>query len=471
MASAEIAYFSGVELLASYRRKTLSPVEVVRAVLDGIYRNNGIVNAYCHINADGALRCARESEARWMTNAPKGLVDGIPVGVKDNILVAGMPARFGSRLTSAQPAAHDAPAVARLRENGAIVIGKTTMPEFGWKPVTDSPLTGVTRNPWDTRKTPGGSSGGAAAAVMLGMGPFQIGTDGGGSIRIPAAFSGCYGIKPTRPRVPVWPVSPLGTLGHVGPLTRSVADAALALSIIAAADPRDVYGWLSPASDFRLALDDGVRGLRIAYSPRLSYATRIDPEVETAVRSAVHVFEELGAHVEETDPELGGDPIATWATLWWASAAAILQTYGERARAEADPDLVARAARGLKTSAVEYINAQLKRAEISATLAGFLDRYDLLLTPTVPLPAFEAGYTAPPCGSWGREWTDWTPFSYPFNLTQQPAASTPCGMTKDGLPIGLQIVAAIGKDDLVLRASRAFEAVKPNATLRAPRTH
>ena len=460
-----------MELLASYRQKILSPVEVVRAVLDRIERNNGIVNAYCHVDAEGALNSASEFEARWTAGVPRGLADGVPVGVKDNILVAGMPARYGSRLTSAEPAAHDAPVVARLRENGAVLIGKTAMPEFGWKPVTDSPLTGVTRNPWDTRKTPGGSSGGAAAAVVLGMGPIQIGTDGGGSIRIPAAFSGCYGIKPTRPRVPVWPVSPLGTLGHVGPLTQSVADAALALSIIAASDPRDVYSWLSSAPDFRVGLDDGVHGLRIAYSPRLSYAKRIDPEVERAVESAVQVFEKLGARIEEADPNIGGDPVVTWATLWWASAAAILQTYGERGRALADPDLVAGAARGLKTSAVEYINAQLKRAEISAAFAGFFDRYDLLLTPTVPLPAFEAGYPAPPSGNWGKEWTEWTPFSYPFNLTQQPAASIPCGMTRDGLPIGLQIIGAIGADALVLRASQAFEAANPRRPLLEPRTH
>ena len=471
MASAEIAYLSCVELLASYRRKTLSPVEVVGSVLDRIKRNNGIVNAYCHIDAESALTAARESEARWMAGTPRGLVDGIPIGIKDNILAAGMPARFGSRLTSAEPAAHDAPAVARLREHGAIIIGKTAMPEFGWKPVTDSPLTGVTRNPWDTRKTPGGSSGGAAAAVILGMGHIQIGTDGGGSIRIPAAFSGCYGIKPTRPRVPVWPVSPLGTLGHIGILTRSVADAALALSIIAATDPRDVYSWTSPPPDFRFGLNASVRGLRIAYSPGLGYAKRIDPEVEAAVRSAVGIFGELGAHVEEADPDLGGDPVATWATLWWASAATILQTYGERVQSEADPDLVVRAARGLKTSAIAYINAQLKRAQISAIFARFLERYDLLLTPTVPLAAFEVGYSVPPSGSWGKEWTDWTPFSYPFNLTQQPAASIPCGMTHDRLPIGLQIVGAIGADALVLRASKAFEAVKPRATLREPRTH
>jgi len=214
---------------------------MLRAVLDQVDRHNGIVNAYCWLDREGALRSARDSEARWRAGAPQGLIDGVPVGIKDNILVAGMPARFGSKLTSDAPATHDAPAVARLREQGAIVVGKTTMPEFGWKGVTDSPLTGVTRNPWDTRKTPGGSSGGAVAAVVLGMGNLHLGTDGGGSIRIPAAFTGCYGLKPTRARVPAWPASPLGTLAHVGPLTRSVADAALAVTIMAAPDARDVY--------------------------------------------------------------------------------------------------------------------------------------------------------------------------------------------------------------------------------------
>lgn len=470
MTSGEIACLSGVELLSNYRRKTLSPVEAIEAVLDQINRNNGIVNAYCHIDAEGALAAARQSEARWMAASPRGLVDGIPIGIKDNILAAGMPARFGSKLTSAEPAEYDAPAVARLREHGAILIGKTAMPEFGWKAVTDSPLTGVTRNPWDTRKTPGGSSGGAAAAVVLGMGPIQIGTDGGGSIRISAAFTGCYGIKPTRPRVPVWPVSALGTLGHVGPLTRSAADAALALTIIAATDPRDVYSWPSPPPDFRPGLGNGVRGLRIAYSSGLGYAKRIDPEVKAAVSSAVRIFEDLGAHVEEADPDVGGDPVATWATLWWASAATTLQAYGDRVQSEAEPDLILRAARGLETTAVAYVDAQLERAEISAAFAGFFEKCDLLLTPTVPLPAFDAGYPVPPSGSWGKEWTDWTPFSYPFNLTQQPAASIPCGMTGDGLPIGLQIIGAMGADALVLRASHAFEAAKPLPTLRQPRT-
>jgi aspartyl-tRNA(Asn)/glutamyl-tRNA(Gln) amidotransferase subunit A len=457
------------DLLACYRRKELSPVEAIGAALDRIERYNSIVNAYCHVDAEGALRLARESEARWMAGAPKGALDGVPTGVKDNILVAGMPARFGSTLTSTASSRHDAPAVARLREQGAIVLGKTAMPEFGWKAVGDSPLTGVTRNPWDTRKTPGGSSAGAVAATILGMGAIHLGTDGGGSIRIPAAFTGCYGIKPTRARVPVWPASPLGTLAHHGPITRSVADAALALSIISAPDLRDVHGWISPACDFHTSLDDGVRGVRIAYSPRLGYAKRVDPEVEMAVKAAARLFEDFGARVEEADPDIGGDPIAAWDTLWWSSAASILRAYGERVGGDVDPGLVAGAAHGRNISAVDFIAAQIKRAEVSNALARFFERYDLLMTPAVPLPAFETDHNVPPAGDWGAHWTDWAPFSYPFNLTQQPAASVPCGMTQEGLPIGLQIVGAIGADDLVLRASRAFEAARPFLALAEPR--
>jgi aspartyl-tRNA(Asn)/glutamyl-tRNA(Gln) amidotransferase subunit A len=461
---------SVAELLARYRRKDLSPVEMVDAVLDQVDRHNGVVNAYCWLDREGARRSARDAEARWMAGAPRGLIDGVPVGIKDNILVAGMPARFGSRLTSDELSTHDAPAVARLREQGAILIGKTTMPEFGWKAVTDSPLTGVTRNPWDTRKTPGGSSGGAVAAVVLGMGNIHLGTDGGGSIRIPAAFGGSYGIKPTRARVPAWPASPLGTLAHTGCLTRSVADAALALTIMAAPDRRDVYAWTSPAPDFLTGLDDGVAGMRVAYSPRLGYAERVEGEIETAVAAAVRVFEELGAHVDAADPDLDGDPIAAWNTLWWPAFAMLLQSYGERVRDVADPGLVAAAARGLETTAMDHIRAQLKRAELHAVFARFFQRYDLLLTPTMPLPAFEAGHLMPPAGEWGEAWTNWSPFTCPFNLTQQPAASIPCGMTRDGLPIGLQIVGAIGADALVLRASRAFEAARPFYALKDPCT-
>jgi aspartyl-tRNA(Asn)/glutamyl-tRNA(Gln) amidotransferase subunit A len=462
------ALLSATELVALYREKKLSPVEVTKATLARIERLNPIVNAYCHLDAEGALATAKESEARWTAGRPKGLVDGVPVGVKDNILVAGMPARFGSRLTPDAPHKIDAPAVARLKEQGAVILGKTAMPEYGWKATSDSPLTGLTRNPWDTRMTTGGSSAGAVAACVLGMGALHLGTDGGGSIRIPAAFTGCFGLKPTRARVPAFPTSPLGTLAHHGPLTRTVADTALAMTVISAPDARDVYGWISPAPDFTDGLDGGVRGLRIAYSPKLGFAARVHPEVASAVAAAARTFQDLGATVEEADPGIS-DPVDAWNTLWWSSMAYQLAPFADRTRKLGDPGLVDGAARGAAIPATELLRAQVLRAELHNTFVAFHQRYDLLLTPALPLPAFEVGDLVPRSGEWGTAWTDWAPFSYPFNLTQQPAATVPCGLTGAGLPVALQIVGPTGADALVLRASRAFEAARPFAKLDAPR--
>jgi aspartyl-tRNA(Asn)/glutamyl-tRNA(Gln) amidotransferase subunit A len=462
------ALLSATELVALYRARKLSPVEVTKATLARIERFNPVVNAFLHLDADRALATAKESEARWAKGAPKGLVDGVPVGVKDNILVEGMPARFGSRLTPDAPYKYDAPAVARLKEQGAVILGKTAMPEYGWKATSDSPLTGLTRNPWDTRMTTGGSSAGAVAACVLGMGALHLGTDGGGSIRIPAGFTGCYGLKPTRARVPAFPASPLGTLAHHGPLTRTVADTALAMTVISAPDARDVYGWISPAPDFTASLEDGVRGLRIAYSPKLGFAKRVHPEVASAVAAAARKFVELGANVEEADPGIA-DPIDAWNTHWWSAMAYQLAPFAERVKELGDPGLVAGAERGGTIPATELLRAQLERAKLHGAMAKFHERYDLLLTPALPLPAFEVGNLVPRSGEYGTAWTDWAPFSYPFNLTQQPAATVPCGLTSAGLPVALQIVGPIGADALVLRASRAFEAVQPFPTLDAPR--
>jgi aspartyl-tRNA(Asn)/glutamyl-tRNA(Gln) amidotransferase subunit A len=303
------------------------------------------------------------------------------------------------------------------------------------------------------------------------MGALHLGTDGGGSIRIPAAFTGCFGLKPTRARVAAFPASPLGTLAHAGPLTRTVADAALMLTVIAAPDARDPYAWLTPPPDFRDGLDAGVRGLRIAYSPRLGYAPRVHPEVETAVAAAAKAFEALGATVDEADPDMGGDPIGTWSTFWWPAMHYQLAAYGERWRELSDPGLVAAASQSHVVTVSGYLRAQLQRVELHNAFARFHERWDLLLTPALPLPAFEVGELVPPSGEWGTAWTDWSPFSYPFNLTTQPAASVPCGLTGAGLPIGLQIVGPIGSDALVLRAARAFEAARPFPTRDAPREH
>lgn len=464
------ALLSATELIGLYRAKRLSPVEAVKATLARIERFNGTVNAYCHLDSESALAAAKASEQRWMTEAPQGLTDGVPLGVKDNIAVAGMPTRFGSKLTGSDPHTFDAPAVARLKEHGAIVLGKTAMPEYGWKATSDSPLTGLTRNPWDTRMTTGGSSAGAAASAVLGMGALQLGTDGGGSVRIPAAFTGCFGLKPTRARVPAFPASPLGTIAHHGPLTRTVADAALAMSVIAAPDTRDVYGWISPAPDFVSGLEDGVRGLRVAYSPKLGFARRVHPEIEVAVAAAAKILESIGARVEEADPDIGEDPIGTWNTFWWPSMLYQLQAFGDRARDLADPALLAAADKSEAVPVFDTIRAQLHRAHMHNVMAKFHATYDLLLTPALPLPAFEVGDLVPRSGDWGTAWGDWAPFSYPFNLTTQPAASIPCGLTKAGLPMGLQIIGAVGADDLVLRASRAFETARPSPTLDGPRT-
>jgi aspartyl-tRNA(Asn)/glutamyl-tRNA(Gln) amidotransferase subunit A len=464
------ALLSATELVEHYRSKRLSPIEATKATLARIERFNGAVNAYCHLDAEGALAAAKVAEGRWMAGAPKGPVDGVPVGVKDNIAVSGMPSRFGSRITGTAPVVLDAPAVARLKEGGAVILGKTTMPEYGWKATSDSPLTGNTRNPWDTRMTTGGSSAGAAAATVLGMGALHLGTDGGGSIRIPAAFTGCFGLKPTRARVPAFPTSPLGTIAHHGPLTRTVADAALAMTVISAPDTRDVYGWLSPSPDFAAGLGGGVRGLRIAFSPRLGLAKRVHPEIESAVAKAVKTLAGLGAIVEEADPDLGGDPIDTWNTFWWPAMLYQLKAFGDRARELSDPALLEAAKQSDAVSVFDNLRAQLRRAELHNIMARFHERFDLLVTPSLPLPAFEVGDLVPRSGEWGAAWCDWAPFSYPFNLTTQPGASVPCGLTAGGLPIGVQIVGAVGADALVLRASRALEAAVPFATLDAPRT-
>ena len=279
----DLCALTATELLDAYRKRTLSPVEAAEAVLARIKKLNPAFNAF-NLVSDKALDEARASEARWLAGAPQGLLDGVPVSIKDIILTRGWPTLRGSKTVDpAGPWNDDAPATARLREHGAVILGKTTTPEFGWKGVTDSPLTGITRNPWNKDKTPGGSSGGAAAAVASGMGPLAVGTDGGGSIRIPCSFTGLFGIKASFGRVPAWPLSPFGTVAHVGPMTRSVADAALMLNVIALPDARDWHALPYEPRDWRGGLEQGVADLRIAYSPDLGYA-KVDAEVAALVK-------------------------------------------------------------------------------------------------------------------------------------------------------------------------------------------
>jgi aspartyl-tRNA(Asn)/glutamyl-tRNA(Gln) amidotransferase subunit A len=455
----ELSQLSATELVARYRARSLSPVEATQVCIARIRAVDPAIRSFCFVDEPAALASARDSEQRWSRGAPCGPLDGVPVAIKDLILTRGMPTLRGSRTVAAdQPWDVDAPVTARLREAGAVILGKTTTPEFGCKGETNSPLTGITRNPWDLAKTTGGSSGGTAAAVAAGMCPIGIGTDGAGSVRIPAAFCGNFGLKPSFGRVPAYPLSPFGTVAHLGPHTMSVADAALAMNVMKRPDARDWTSLPPDTSDYTAVLGDGIAGLRIAYSPTLGYA-QVHPEVARAVRSAVDHLATLGAQVREMDPGFD-DPLEITTGLWFVGSWTLWNTLTPEQQEVTDPDFRAEAELGAAFSALQVQRLNLRRGELGSRMRQFMQQYDLLVTPAVAVPAFDAkpaGHTRmQPSSMLG-----WTPFSYPFNLTQQPACTIPCGLTADGLPIGLQFVGPMFGDALVLRAARAFEQVRP----------
>jgi aspartyl-tRNA(Asn)/glutamyl-tRNA(Gln) amidotransferase subunit A len=454
-----IADLTCAVLARLYRRGVLSPVEVARDVLARIAADDKL-NAFLPIEPDGVLAAARESEQRWQRGAALSEIDGVPASIKDNIWVKGLPTRRGSRTSDPSPAAADSPAVARLREQGAIILGKTCMPEHGWIGACHSPLTGITRNPWNLEHTPGGSTGGGAVAALLGLGVLHLGTDGAGSLRIPAAFSGVFGMKPSFGQVPVYPALLLNVLSHQGPITRTVADAAAMLSVISQPDARDMAAWNTPAPDFTAGLHDGVAGLRVAFSSRLGHVETLDPDIEAAARKAARVLEEQGALVEESDPPLAG-ALDTIRAMWWPVAAAIVYGVPAGRRVDMDPGFQAIAERGRSLTVGDYLAAYTARSELHNAMRRFHARYDLLLTPTMPVTALKAGREMPESGAFGDDWLNWSPYTYPFNLTQQPAASVPCGLASNGLPVAVQIVGPLRADRLVLRAAKAIEQALP----------
>jgi aspartyl-tRNA(Asn)/glutamyl-tRNA(Gln) amidotransferase subunit A len=452
---------TAAELSGAYGTKDLSPVEVTEALLGRIEALDAKVNAFCLIDAPTTLKQAEASEERWLAGEPLSPLDGVPVAVKDLLLTRGWATRRGSLTVDANgPWTEDAPTVARLREAGAILLGKVTTPEFGWKGSTDSPLTGITRNPWNLKKTPGGSSGGSSAALAARLVPLALGTDGGGSIRIPASFTAAYGLKPSFGRVSAYPLSPFGTVAHVGPMSRTVRDSALMMNVLAKPDPRDWFNVPGEDADHTARLGEGMKGKRIAYSPRLGHVKKVLPEVEALVASAVKRFEAMGAHVEAVDPSTD-DPSETFQTLWWAGAGFLLGDLPEEKKAQLDPGLRKMAEEGAKIPLRTYLAANATRGAYGSRLRQFMERYDFIVTPSTATTAFDTGQLSP-MGDDGRAWMQWTPFSFPFNLTQQPAASINCGFTSDGLPVGLQIVGRMFDDAGVLAASAAYEAADPH---------
>jgi aspartyl-tRNA(Asn)/glutamyl-tRNA(Gln) amidotransferase subunit A len=452
----DLHWMAATQLVAAYRTKDLSPVEVAEYLLGRIDALDAGINAFCLVDPETTLAQARASEERWLEGEPQGLLEGVPVAIKDLVVSKGWPTMRGSKTVDRnQPAEHDAPSVARLREHGAVFIGKTTTPEFGWKGTNDSPLTGITRNPWNLEKTPGGSSGGAGAALAAGFCPLAIGTDAGGSIRIPASFCGVFGLKPTFGRVAAWPASPFTNLAHVGPMSRTVADSALFLNVISEPDARDWYQQPFPQIDFAWDLAKGIRGAKVAFSPRLGWVERVDEEVEDIVARAAERFTELGAHVNRVDPP-GGDPSAFFRTLYVSGAGFLLADHSEEQLSLVDPGLRAIVEESRAVSRKDFQQATADRAAYGAGIKAFMLDNDFLITPTVAVPPFDTPLVTPFDPN-GQMWMEWTPFTYPFNLTQQPAASVPCGFTKDGLPVGMQIVGRVGEDARVLQAAHALE--------------
>lgn len=453
----ELAFVGASELVARFRERSLSPVEALEACLAQVGRLDGRLNAMVHVAADSARAEAVAAEGRWRRGEPLGLLDGVPVAVKDLIPVAGMPVRYGSLASDEGPAAEDAPSVAHLRRSGAVIVGKTCTSEHGWKAVCNSPLTGFTRNPWNTDRTPGGSSGGSAVAVATGMAALALGGDEGGSIRIPSSFCGIAGLKPTWGRVPLQQPAYCGTWSHVGPMARSVADLALALDVIGKPDPRD---WESLPDDGRVhvaGIGRNVDGLRIALSPGIGFVT-VDPEVEAAVRRAANIFRDLGATVVEVDPPLG-DPIDEFYVFYRMAARAIVDAVPADRRHLLEPELRRDAADADRHSAMDAKHTSLEQRRRGALMAEFFRHHDIVLAATVPVPPFGVEDDNP--GGAGGTEMRWTGTLYPFNFTRLPAASVPCGLTAEGLPIGLQIVGARHADTTVLRAAHVYEQSAP----------
>ena len=451
------AQLNAAALAKAYARRDLSPVEVLQAVTERTARHNPRINAFAVLDP-GAVQQARESERRWMAGRPLGPLDGVPVTIKDLIDVAGLPTRRGSRTTSTTPVTTDAPLVTGLRQGGAVLLGKTTTTEFGWKSPGNCPLHGITRNPWDTDTSSGGSSSGAAAACAAGFGPVHVGTDAGGSIRIPAAWCGVVGLKPSFGRVPQWPLGAFGHVAVAGPITRTVRDAALTLGVMARYDARDPFCLPDDARDWTAGLNDGVAGLRVCVLRRPGFDAPIDAAGVAAVEHAAQVLADAGATIHDDDPGLP-DMGATFRRVWQAALATLVASLDPAQHALLDAGLRETACGALDGAAL--MAAEADRVLSAHRMAMHHLKYDLILCPTVPCgpPRVDAVLKDAPA----LLLTEWAPWTFAFNLTRQPAITVPFGLA-DGRPRSVQLAAALYRDDLVLRAAQVLERAEPPLT-------
>ncbi|MEP3279251.1 MAG: amidase family protein [Stappiaceae bacterium] len=449
----ELAFSTVSDLSAALNNKALSPVELLKDVLNRLDKLEPTLNMFAAFDAEGAMADARASEERQMRGALRSPLDGIPTSIKDLIAQKGLPLRFGSNASSPEPAGVDAPAVERLRAAGAVLLGKSTTSEFGCKPVGDSPLTGITRNPWNIDKTPGGSSCGAAAMVAAGLVPYAIGTDGGGSVRIPASMCGLFGIKAQFGRVPIFPVSATPTLAHVGPISRTVQDAATVLSTIAGFDPRDPYSILEPVPDYLMSTR-AERKLKIAWSPTLGFANP-DPEIVEICAKAVDQLRDIGHEIDEVDHVMD-DPEDLWNAEFYAGVGTRLRTIIEQDPDKLDPAVLEVLKIAISQEMQDYYTRVFQRYDFREKMRTFFDRYDLLISPTLPSAAVDVGKNSPEFLK-NRSIVSWVFYTYAFNLTGQPAASMPVGFTQANLPVGMQVVGRSNDEDTIFALCGGYQ--------------
>ena len=454
-------------LTNGFARGDFSPVEAVRACLARIDAFNDTVNAFCLVDPEGAIERARASEKRWREGAPLSPIDGVPATSKDTTMVTGWISTAGSQvLGSDTPATEDSSPVARLKDAGAVLLGLTISPEIGWKGVTDSPRHGVTRNPWDVSKTPGGSSGGAAVAAALGMGCLHVGTDAGGSVRIPAGFTGVFGFKPSFGRVPNYPPSAFSSISHAGPITRTARDAGHMMNVLVGRDVRDWTALPPTDTNFAPGVPSDLKGLKIAYCPAMGLL-KPDADIALRVEEAARIMADMGAEIVEVEFDVSST-VEIFETIWHGAVAWRLRGLDDAALEQLDPELLAFHQRPHDKSRLNVIDMAHRRLEFGAHANTFFEDYDVMITPVLPIEAFATGRTVPAGGSY-ENWWDWAVFCFVFNLTGQPAASVPCGFTRAGLPVGLQIVGRQFDDVTVMRAATAFETALPPIMPDTPR--
>jgi len=451
----ELHSLSGLELLEGYRRGTLSPVEVTRAVLDHIARWEPHLHATYALDADAALAQAEASQARWLKGTPQGLLDGVPAMIKENIATRGVPVPLGTAATELVPAERDAPPAARLREAGAVILGKTTMPDYGMLSSGLSSFHALARNPWDLSKNPGGSSAGAGAGAAAGYGPLHVGTDIGGSVRLPAGWCGIFTLKPSLGRIPIYPPY----AGRVaGPMTRTVDDAALLMQVLSQPDARDTMSL--PYQDIAWqALDRDIRGLKIGLQMDAGWGLPVEPEVHAAVEAAARAFEAAGAIVVPLKPFMTRSMIDGMDRFWRTRSWMDISALPDDRRSKVLPFIVEWARGGANLLGAEVFHGYSQMGAMREAAVAACAPFDVVFSPTSPIPAFPAELPAP-TNDPNRPF-EHIAFTLAYNMSEQPAASINCGYTSGGLPIGLQI---IGKrfDDLgVLQVSRAWERIRP----------